>query len=315
MQDIPAEFTGKLWLPASDVQLIEEWSPNPPVFKVGEPVTRTLNLFADGLTSAQLPELRGKDIDGIKQYPDQPVLNNDKNSDGVIGGRREKIALIPTRSGNYTLPAIEIPWWNIKTGKTEIARVAEKTIQVLPATGNTGKQLTDAVIGDTESTDPHQLPQPTNSSQLFTSPWLIWLCVFLATGWLFTALGWWYSIARKKPKISKLNKSNGNNTATKADIRQACESNNAQKCRRALLSWAKHNLSVDINSLGDVIKHTTIQPYPLLVEELEKLNAALYRSNTPAWQGQKLWLELQSLPTHKTQPRVARKSTLEPLYK
>jgi len=116
---IPQGYTGNTWLPAKELQLVEEWPDaknGKPVFKVGEPVTRTLSLMADGLTSAQLPTLAQASIDGIKQYPDQPTLHDNKKASGIIGIREERIALIPTRPGSYTLPAIEVPWWNITSG-------------------------------------------------------------------------------------------------------------------------------------------------------------------------------------------------------
>ena len=313
--DIPAEFKGKSWLPATDVQLVEEWSPSPPVFKVGEPVTRTLNLFADGLTAAQLPELHGGEITGIKQYPDQPVLNNDKNSGGIIGGRREKIALIPTHTGNFTLPAIEVTWWNINTGKTETARIEEKTIEVLPGVATsptnlpniptTEENVSAADVDGIKSVLPGAGPHA-----------LIWLSVFFATGWLLTSAAWWYSTVKKNPRVPRRKKPETTGSAHKTAIRQACENNNAHDCRTALLNWAKQSMSPDINSLGDIIHHSSVQQHKALVHELDLLNAALYRSHNPAWQGQNLWAALQTLtPPRTTGKKIPAKSTLEPLYK
>ncbi|MCP4995127.1 MAG: protein BatD, partial [Gammaproteobacteria bacterium] len=109
---IPDLFTGRTWLPANQLQLHETWSQNPPEFKVGEPITRTLALIAGGLTSGQLPELQPAVPETFKQYPDQPSLEDSFNPDGVLGRRQEKIALIPSKVGKFVLPAIEIPWWN-----------------------------------------------------------------------------------------------------------------------------------------------------------------------------------------------------------
>ncbi|MBF8270605.1 MAG: Protein BatD, partial [Gammaproteobacteria bacterium] len=106
VQAIPAAFKGSQWLPAREMSLMEEWSDYPLQFKIDEPLTRTLTLRATGLTASQLPELPVWTTDAFKQYPDQPVLEDDKQGDGVIGKRVEKIAMIPGRAGTYTLPEI-----------------------------------------------------------------------------------------------------------------------------------------------------------------------------------------------------------------
>ena len=54
---IPATFTGKTWLPARRLTLDEEWNPLEPTVTAGEPLTRTLFLWADGLSGGQLPDL------------------------------------------------------------------------------------------------------------------------------------------------------------------------------------------------------------------------------------------------------------------
>ncbi|MCW8955778.1 MAG: BatD family protein, partial [Gammaproteobacteria bacterium] len=93
VKDVPASFRGKTWLPAAEVQLVEEWSNEKKQFKVGEPITRTLSIFADGLMGAQLPKIPLTEVDGLKQYPDKPVINDNKKTDGIIGGRQEKVAI------------------------------------------------------------------------------------------------------------------------------------------------------------------------------------------------------------------------------
>ena len=105
----PASFTGKHWLSAEQLVLKQEWSGDIQQMKVGEPLTRTLTLLAKGTTVGQLPELNTTvTSDQLKAYPDQPVLQEQKKVEGLLAFREEKIALIPSKAGNYTLPAIEI---------------------------------------------------------------------------------------------------------------------------------------------------------------------------------------------------------------
>ena len=124
---------GKTWLPANDLSLTESWSQTPPNFVVGEPITRTLTLKADGLTAAQLPSMAMGDSNNFKAYPDQPRLNDKIGSAGISGTRQEKIALIPTRAGEITLPAIEIEWWNLNGKQMEVAKLPARVVTVAPA--------------------------------------------------------------------------------------------------------------------------------------------------------------------------------------
>ncbi|WP_420904394.1 BatD family protein [Candidatus Magnetaquiglobus chichijimensis] len=133
VKPVPTGWGGGTWLPVHRLELSENWSPEPPRFQVGEPVTRTLTLQADGATAAQLPELTIAVPPGIKSYPDKPRLEDQRLVTGIIGKSVNKIALIPATPGAFTLPAIEIPWWNSDAGRIETARLPERRITVLPA--------------------------------------------------------------------------------------------------------------------------------------------------------------------------------------
>ncbi|MDQ1363741.1 MAG: hypothetical protein QG652_1603 [Pseudomonadota bacterium] len=317
VQNMPAQFRGKHWLPASDVQLVEEWSPNPPVFKAGEPVTRTLNLFADGLTAAQLPSLMGNDINGIKQYPDQPVLNNDKSSSGIIGGRREKIALIPLHEGTFILPAVEIAWWNTKTGTTEVARLAEKTIQVLPGHATTVSGSTpNEIIPDIENSNRDLSASPALDKLSAGHPvTFIWLSGFLATGWFITGLAWWYFHHNIRPAKTVHKKKKELPDASRTAIRKACENNDAGTCKTALINWAQQNLSADINSLGGIMAKIDEPANAELIKEIQQLNSVLYSAHAVSWQGGNLWQTLHKLQTGKIMKTPSATHALEPLYK
>ena len=175
----PASFNGKHWLSAEELVLKQEWSGDVQQMKVGEPLTRTLTLLAKGTTVGQLPELNTTNTnDQLKAYPDQPVLQEQKKADGLLAFREEKIALIPSKAGSYTLPAIEIPWFNTKSQKMEVARIPETTITAVAVAGTqsapVAPELTPATPEKIETGSVIKGPQQINI-------WL-WVSVFLATG-------------------------------------------------------------------------------------------------------------------------------------
>ena len=69
----PVAFTGGHWLPARELLIAESWREPPPVFKVGEPVNRTVTIIADGLAAAVLPPTENIDIAGTKTYRKPPT--------------------------------------------------------------------------------------------------------------------------------------------------------------------------------------------------------------------------------------------------
>ncbi len=280
---VPDNINVNPWLPAKSFQLLEQWPQNPPKFKQGEPVTRTLSIKAEGLTAAQLPVLPDILTDGLKQYPDQPLLNDIKNDNGITGYRVEKVALIPTNAGRMILPAIDIPWWNTVTQKREVARIPERTIEVQAAAINTAKAA--AVQAPPGSVEPEikqsnspipaneQSGEPLQAAQTIWSQYWFLLVIFLALGWLITALAWVVSVNKKSQPVK--HETNKSTTAKQAfkQLKIACEKKDVTDCRGQLLSWARALFSTqDIRSLRDLIPFSGEQ----MRLEISKIDAVLY---------------------------------------
>ena len=112
VKPMPSGFKG-WWLPADKLVIEEMWQPDPPLFRVGEPVTRTVAIFANGAFGNQIPEISFVYPAAIKGYADQPVIETEKTSEGLKGMRKEKWALIPNQAGKIKLPGISVSWWDV----------------------------------------------------------------------------------------------------------------------------------------------------------------------------------------------------------
>lgn len=313
VKNIPASFKGNTWLPTTELQLDEQW-PDNKEFKAGEPITRTISILANGLTAEQLPELQFHDVKNIKQYPDQAALNNNKQDDGIIGIRQQKVALIPVSDGTYILPAIEIPWWNIKTNKMEVARIAERTIAVNKSATDTRTLTPDKpaitspdkqVFDESATTDIHTAPTQTSSLGL-------WLSAFFAIGWLLTGVAWWFS--SRKRSMTSTNKIEPKNIRIKDALRNlqsACNNNDAHACRIHLLTWGKTLFGEKVVTLDDVAKYANNSALQI---EIIQLNTSLYSTKTLSWNGQALWQAVQQVNAAST-PQSNTDNSLEPMYK
>ena len=199
----PGAFTGKYWLPARNLQLVESGLNSTGDLIAGKPATRHIMLIADGLSAAQLPSIELDLPDGIKQYPERPYDRDQVLREGISGSRHLAITLVASEPGRYDLPAVEIPWWNTETDRQEVARLPALTLDVAPGqpgiTSPTTPQTFTNPSGATEIPFASlEEPQQESSQEAHSgSSWLVW---FLATGWLITLLGWWYKSRHKRPK-------------------------------------------------------------------------------------------------------------------
>ncbi len=301
VQPIPDQVGSGAWLPASNLQLAEAW-PNDaaPEFQVGEPVTRTLLLLADGLTSAQLPQIAGDPGEFIKQYPDQPSLEDRVTGDGITGIRREKMALVPTRPGRYTLPAIEIRWWNLDKQRFEVARVDEREILVKPAPGKGAPPPATAQQGTVEQGSPDAcIPEPEQASKegdgILAPPasglgaYWPWISAALAILWLATLATWWRcrrmagasAPARAKPQSARSPKPDS------TPIKKACADHDPRAATDALLNWAQAKWpDQPPRSLGALATRLGGDS----AEQIRGLEKILYAPDPEGgWRGDSLW--------------------------
>lgn len=306
VKPLPAAFTGTHWLPAEQLEISQQWSGDLLQMKVGEPLTRTLTLRAKGASVGQLPELNVAKTDpALKIYPDQPVLQEQKTADGLIAIREEKLALMPSKAGAYTLPAIEVPWFNTKTEKMEIAKIPETTIHVLAAAAPPAP-VSDTVPVKPASANPATTATPVADSAL--SAWF-WVSIFLAIGWLLTVV---YFLARNPAKPSTDHHNGNENNPVKlkqtiAELKQACAENDAVAAKNALLEWGQQLFAA--GSLGAIAVHCEAR----LRDEILYLNQVLYGKEASAWQGKKLF---QAFSENQARKKMAQDETsaLKPLY-
>lgn len=121
------------WLPSNLVEVSEQWQGDETTLTVGEPITRTITLTAMGLTKEQLPTISSLYHPSFKAYPEQVQLSSVQHNNSIVSQGIYNTAIIPSQAGNYVLPEVKVPWFNVNTGKTEFALLPAKSIEVAPA--------------------------------------------------------------------------------------------------------------------------------------------------------------------------------------
>jgi hypothetical protein len=103
--------------------------------KVGDALTRTVETFAANTQAMMIPPPTFAASVGVRLYPRDPVLT-DVTTDhgGFLGGRRvDRVTYVFEQPGTFTLPAVAIGWFNVESGKQEVATAAAVTVAVAPA--------------------------------------------------------------------------------------------------------------------------------------------------------------------------------------
>lgn len=308
------------WLPAEELTLEEKWSDKVTRVKVGEPITRTLTLTATGLLASALPELASNtSIDGVKQYADQPILDNNVIDSDYIGKRQEKIAYIPSKPGQLQLPAIEITWWDTGINKMEQVRLPARKIMVVA-----GAQQDQPVQPLKQQQGAAQIPneqKPANVSEtvakspdgagIASSSWF-WISMGLLLLWLST-LVLWLRAARYNPRKQKVEpiKALQKTVNDFKQLKSACDKNDAQLAKNALIHWGKQQWPESPpTSLGHIMQRVNGK----LATELRNLNNVLYKPGVSTWNSSGLW---QSVKDYNTQQQQSHQPdlALQPLYR
>ena len=315
VKPIPDSFPGDTWLPANHLSIEEQWSVDPSKLEQGEATTRTLTLRANGLAASHLPEIKSHLPDTLKQYPDQPEFDESNNADGYIGVRRDKMAIIPTEGGDYTLPAIKIPWWNTDTDKMEVAELPERQIHI---EGSTASVPVDNAVKQQTTTNQATATESENNEQNNLAPITLtkeepvwkWLSLCLLVLWLLTVILFWRS-KRNSSVIDTMEEENISERKHLKKIQQACKSNFPKQTQQSLLDWANsHWPDKRINNLN-ALKEYSDEDFKL---KLDELNNCLYGSSESKWDGAKFLKSFESQSFDKKQSRVVN-GKLEPLYK
>lgn len=291
VRNLPPHIEPAHWLPAQGMGLSEKWSSDPAHFRVGEPITRTLILQGTGIRAEQLPSLQSPELTGLKYYPEKPQLNNHVQDGRINSSRNEKVAIIPLHAGKFTLPALNITWWNTQTHRAETITLPSQTISV---------QAQATTIESTLTTPPP--PVATAHQPAYPWHWVI-AVVCLATGWLSTMFFLWFRrTPNNRPRA----------THAYAKLIQACKEHDPMAAQEALLTWARQRWpAADITHLHAV---SNLFDNANWRNALHQLETVIYAGHTTPWTGDALMQALKEVLSHKKVKKTRKKSSLAPLY-
>jgi hypothetical protein len=146
--------------------------------KVGDSITRELTLQADGALAMSLPTPTLDNIKGLSRYPKAAQIRNlDDGRGHFIGGQRiDSVTYRIDTEGHYSLPSVELKWWDASSQQTRTTTVPAVTFD---AAANSAYKPVFSITEDLKKLGQH------NRLHL-SGHWLGLLALALAVG----ALGW-----------------------------------------------------------------------------------------------------------------------------
>lgn len=288
IKPIPQDSIGKGWIPASKVQISQQWTKPP--YTVGEPLTRTITLYVEGLSETQIPEIELGDIEDIRIYPEQPQTQTEQTSQTLKAWKQVKIALIPTQAGTIRIPEYQLEWYNTETKKIQYAKLPPKTLQVdagefaieKPAILNLNeKSQSGQTVSDVDSTN--SSIEPVIKIVEKSNP--IWkaLTALFALLWMITL----FYLIKKHPLKEKL-KEKKTVIISQSDIVDAIKAADLLRLQAVLINWwNKQYSSEQVTNLSQ-IKQRVNESMKRLIGEVEQ---QLYQPNSHFEFKQEQWLK------------------------
>lgn len=300
---IPENYTGKHWLPAENLSIESEILEDTHAIISGEAITRHIVVTATGLLGSQLPAISLPSSKAIKTYPDKEKLSTQLVNEKVIGTRRDTIAIIPLKPGEFTLPEIKIDWWNINTQQQETALLKAKTFV---AQKNTSSESIDNTIPTTPVTE------NTNSTKnienghnqavksiekiiykplKFTKNLWFWVSTGLLITWLITLILLLIAVpgkhsSSKNSALRQTTKSAAEEQQLLESLYGFCRDNDAHNASDALVYWAQVYFNKPrLTGLSQIIELLEEQN---LINAINTLESSQYSANKQNWAGKKL---------------------------
>lgn len=296
VQPLPKHTVRREWLPSKLVRLQEHDDQTETKFKQGATLVRTIVLQAQGLVAQLLPEIPFPDNADVRTYPGQAEQDTRIQQGELWGRTKVKVTYVFSNAGKVVLPAIRVPWFNVKTKKMEMAELPAKTYEITPSDPVTKPKLL------VPKSKPHSLARPLVKQVL--SPTWNWkpkvliggVLVMGLLGLLVVALRW--RVRKSKPY---------------RDLRAACKANDLARIKSALVAWGNQQWP------DKDMRHFT-EMLPLLGEHdalrtaIQAFMTVLYHPNhETGWQAETLWRAIVAFKKH-VRPKPVRKQIVPAIH-
>jgi len=282
--DIPIAAHGlSYFLPTTRLTIQQQWSSSLNNLRVGDTVERTVTVTSEKMQGMLIPPLPLNAPSGIRIYLAEPRVQDQKTDRGefVFGRRIQSAKYFIQKEGEYTLPAIELKWWNLGSNRLVTATLPAVHFTAVPNPGYSAELPPEPeAVGMIQP----QVASPKGRYRL----------IAIVVLWTLTALLLLWMACRYCPRLAhtlrlireRRNRSEG---AYFRKLIHACRHNDAHQAYRWLLRWLGHSESK--RQMDLFLQQTNDEE---LSKQVDALTRALF-TETPkeSWNGRSMAARLQ----------------------
>jgi hypothetical protein len=279
------------FLPTSNLTLQQRWDSPLKEVRVGDTLSRTITVTTTRTQGMMIPPLTFSAPDGIRLYPEQPQVIDQKTPTGefIFGRRTETVRYFLQKAGDYTLPPIQMSWWNLNTNKLVTTSLPSVHLSV----AENPRYLNE--LPPTLQTAPTVQPVPKSFWRRYGS-WFKVGSPILVGVLLFVWLIWRYLPSIYRHIATRLELRRQSEDAIFQGLVRACRHNDPIEAYRRLLAWTSVRSETNLDRF---LRQTHNEE---LISEVENLGKSLYsKSNTQVWDGH--WLATLLIAQKRTQKK------------
>jgi hypothetical protein len=233
--DIPEAAQGlSYFLPTTRLTIQQRWSSPLDKLRAGDMVERTVTVTTTKMQGMLVPPLPLEAPVGIRIYPEEPKVQDQKTDRGefVFGRRIQSAKYFIQKEGDYTLPAIDLQWWNLTSNRLVKATLPEVHFVAVPNPGNVVELPPEPELAAVTQ------PKPTTSRSRYRR---IAITAFITLAALFL-LWLLYNYANNLADYLRTERERRNNSeaALFRNLVRACRRNDARHTYHCLLRWLTH---------------------------------------------------------------------------
>jgi hypothetical protein len=231
--DVPAAARDlDYFLPTTALTMQQKWSSPMKNLRVGDSIERTVTVTATKMQSMLIPPLPLDAPNGMRVYPEEPIVHDQKTDRGdfVYGRRTQTAKYFIQKEGDFTLPPIELKWWNLSAHRLVTA--------TLPAVHFTAAANTDYVTELPPESEPAPIAPIRHRSlwKQYRSRILITALSGIAGTVLLMMI--WRNLPRVRRRLRSWQERRQHSETTYfRNLQRACTRNNASESYVWLLKW------------------------------------------------------------------------------
>ncbi|TNF85817.1 MAG: BatD family protein [Gammaproteobacteria bacterium] len=267
----PAEYDGRFWLPASQLEIIESFDGAGDQLQIGDPLDWTLTIISRGLPAESLPQdLLSLDSDNFRIYADRAIRHNRFEDGQIVGRLDQRFAVVATAPGQIKLPAINLKWWDVENDRAAETRLEGRNFTVIePALSSGQPAFGEGLLAALRLTG--------NTYR----PWIYFLLVLIVLAILVPGFGRLrHAVGTRLGRILYRRE-------IRKNLELACLADDAMAARSALVDWARERWPKE--SIVGLQQIAVLMASAELRALFDELDAALYSRQECDWQGHRLW--------------------------